>query len=212
MMYKRSATRNMARHWSKKIKDYQAKEYDDRNKIAMVDKSKSYRMMVFTHVTKNIMVKQGYYNKIGDIYDVALNISCWLLSGSGSEIGSAYGFEKLLIYNKGIQGIQALFKAMCRPFLSYDFAIKRQLVTFFILLAEFFTGTERNEIVPDKLKGNRYISYLFEDDGARIENIKMLAGIIRDELENETDRTVFLDNYILEGLADMGSTYIMRIE
>lgn len=210
MMYKRSATRNMARHWSKKIKDYQDKEYDDRNKIAMVDKSKSYRMMVFTHVTKNIMVKQGYYNKIGDIYDVALNISCWLLSGSGSEIGSAYGFEKLLIYNKGIQGIQALFKAMCRPFLSYDFAIKRQLVTFFILLAEFFTGTERNEIVPDKLKGNRYISYLFEDDGARIENIKMLAGIIRDELENETDRTVFLDNYILEGLADMGSTYIMR--
>ncbi len=210
-MYKRSATRNMAHHWSMKIKDYQKKEYDDRSKIAIIDKTRSYRMMVFTHITKNIMLKQGHYNKIGDIYDVALNMSCWLLSDSVNQLGNAYGFEKLLIYNKGIYGIQAFFKTMCRPFLSYDFAIKRQLFTFFILLAEFFIGTDAEEIVPDKLRENRYISYLFENSGVRLENIKTLVRLIQDELKKEKmSRVEFLDNYILESLTDMGSTYIMR--
>ena len=210
-MFKRSATRNMAHYWSEKLRDYEKKEYDNKDKIAKIDKKKSYRMLVFSHVMQNIMIKQECYSQLGDAYDAIINVSCWLLKENDLDQGNAYGFEKLLIDNRGLDGIYALFKTISRPFITYDFAMKRQFFTFFILLAEFFVGTEKNEILHEDLKKNKYLSYLFEHEEFRIEKTQKLSALIVKELDKrEINKLDFLSKYILECLTDMGSTYVMR--
>ena len=210
-MYKRSGTRNMARHWSVKMQDYQKKEYDNRDKIARIDKEKSYRMLVFSHAMQNIIVKQEHYGKLGDAYDALMDVSCWLLSEKDNEVGYTYGFDNLLFQHKGIEGICALFKTICRPFLSYDFTLRRQFFTFFILLAELFIETEENDIVPESLEEKNHISFLFEHDWSRIRNAKNLVELIKQELDKQKESKLeFLHKYILESLTDMGSNYVMR--
>ncbi|MCH5264761.1 MAG: hypothetical protein J1F02_02600 [Lachnospiraceae bacterium] len=210
-MFKRSATRNMAHHWSEKIKDYKKKEYDNRSKISQISKKKSYYMLAFSHVMQNIMVKQGRCSKLGEAYDVVLNVAGWLIRNKDIQFGNAYGFEKLLLQNKGILGIQALFKTICRPFFSYDFTIKRQFYTFFILLAELFMGMDKNKVVPKCLEKKGNISYLFEKEGLRLENTEILVKLIKSNLyEKKISELEFFQRYILEGLTDMGSTYVMR--
>lgn len=210
-MFKRSATRNIAHYWSEKMRDYQKKEYDNRSKIALIDKKKSFRMLLFSHVMQNIMIKQERYSQLGDAYDAVMNVSCWLLSNEDSNQGEAYGFEKLLVHNRGFEGICALFKTICRPFLSYDFMMKRQFFTFFILLAELLMGTEEDEIISVDLKKDNYVSYLFDKEKFRVKNAQRLVSLIKMELAGqEISKLEFLRRYVLECLTDLGSTYVMR--
>lgn len=210
-MFKRSATRNMAHYWSEKMRDYQKKAYDNRSKIALIDKKKSFRMLLFSHVMQNIMIKQERYGQLGDAYDAVMNVSCWLLSDEDSDQGTAYGFEKLLAHNRGFDGICSLFKTICRPFLSYDFMMKRQFFNLFILLAELLMGAKEDKIVPADLEKDGYVSYLFDKEGRRVANAQKLVSLIKMELDRQKiSRLEFLRRYVLECLTDMGSNYVMR--
>lgn len=210
-MFKRSATRNMAHYWSEKMQDYQKKEYDNRSKIALIDKKKSFRMLLFSHVMQNIMIKQERYGQLGDAYDAAMNVSCWLLNDKDSDQETAYGFERLLAHNRGLNGICSLFKTLCRPFLSYDFMMKRQFFTLFILLAELLMGAKEDKIVPADLEKDDYVSYLFDKERQRVKNAQKLVSLLEMELDRQKiSRLEFLRRYVLECLTDMGSNYVMR--
>ena len=110
-----------------------------------------------------------------------------------------------------MKGIKALMKTMCRPYFSYDFKIKRQVYTFFIYLAELIVGVKSEEILPEELEKNPHISFLTKND--RIAKTELLAEKIKQNIiETGESELSFLQNYILEGLVDMNSTYVMRLQ
>lgn len=211
IMYKRSATKSMAFYWSQKLNDYRKKAYDSREDIAEIDKEKSYRMLLFAHVLQNVIVKQGRCYDMGCIYDVMLNMSLWLLKEDGYGKECAYGYSKFLSEMRNMDGIRALMKTMCRPFFSFDFKIKRQAYTFFIYLAELMAGGKREDILPKQLEKNSRISFLANN--GRITKTETLAEKIKQNMaENGESQLKFLQDFILEGLTDMNSTYVMRIQ
>ena len=208
-LYKRSATRNMASYWYRKMHEYRKKAYDNKAEIDLIDKEKSYAMLLLSHILQNTIVKQGNCYNLGDCFDVVLNISLWLLNVDGTEDGDIYSCNKFLKDMRNMNGVRRLFKTVCRPFFSYDFKIKRQVYTFFIFLTELILGVESKKIIPKDFIEKKQISYLAYYD--RILKMEKLADWIRKTLitqkESELD---FLKDYLLEGLTDMGSTYSMR--
>lgn len=210
-MYKRSATKNMALYWSKKLNDYRKKAYDNREDIAGINKEKSYRMLMFAHILQNVIVKQGNCYDMGHTYDIMLNMSLWLLKENEFGKEYAYGYDVFLNDMRNMDGVRTLLKTMCRPFFTYDFKIKRQTYTFFIYLAELMLGEKSDVILPENLERNSHISFLEKNN--RIEKTEALAEKIRQNLEQrEESELVFLRDFILEGLTDMSSTYLMRLQ
>lgn len=211
IMYKRSATKSMAFHWSQKLNDYRKKAYDSREDIAEINKEKSYRMLLFAHVLQNVIVKQGRCYDMGNAYDVMLNMSLWLLQEHENGEEGAYGYSMFLGGMRNMQGIRALMKTICRPFFSFDFKIKRQAYTFFIYLAELMIGGKSKEILPEQLENNPHISFLAQN--SRIAKTEMLVEKIKQNLAKSGEsELIFLQDIILEGLTDMNSTYVMRIQ
>lgn len=210
-LYKRSATRNMAIYWFGKLKDYRKKPYDNRNEMLSIESSKSYRMLLFSHVLQNVIVKQGNCYTLGDVYDIVLNFSLWLLKVDGYEDQAAYGYKKYLENMRNIDGVCILLKTICRPFFAYDFKIKRQVYTFFIFLAELILGEKSGCIFPKNLEKKENVAYLLEND--RISKMDVLVEYIKKRITEEKKSELdFLKDYLLEGLTDMGSTYVMRMQ
>lgn len=210
-MFKRSATKSMASYWMKKRYSYEKKEYDNREKMVNMYGEESYQMFIFSHVMQNALIKQKNFSKMGDAYDVILNISSWILDNEANKDRNAYGFEKLLIEEKGLNGVQALLKTICRPFISYDFTIKRQCYTFMILLSELFIGEKIDNIVPECLQNTGHIDFLYAKNKQRVKEIEKLVEHLQQHLEiNKKNKLVFFQKYILKGLTDLSSTYIMR--
>lgn len=211
-MYKRSATKNMSLHWSKKINDYRKKAYDNRKDISKIEKEKSYQRLLFAHVLQNVIVKQGNCHDIGYVYDVMVNLSLWLLQEDGYEDNRcAYGYHEFLTCLRNMDGIRTLLKTICRPFFSYDFKVKGQAYTFYIFLAELMLGMEREAILPSNLERNIHLSFLIENN--RIRKTEILAEKIKKCLiEERKSELSFLRDVILEGLTDMNSTYAMRLQ
>ncbi|MDE7424685.1 MAG: hypothetical protein K2N51_13525 [Lachnospiraceae bacterium] len=210
-LYKRSATRNMATYWFGKFKDYRKKPYDNKNEMLSIESSKSYRMLLFSHVLQNVVVKQGNCYTLGDVYDIVLNLSLWLLKVDDYEDKAAYGYKKYLEDMRNMDGVCTLLKTICRPFFSYDFKIKRQVYTFFIFLAELILGEKSSCIFPKNLEIKENIGYLLDND--RISKMDVLAKYIEKRITEEKKSELdFLKDYLLEGLTDMGSTYAMRMQ
>lgn len=212
LMYKRSATKSMAFYWSQKLNDYRKKAYDSREDIAEINKEKSYRMLLFAHVLQNVIVKEGNCYDLGNAYDVIVSMALWLLQKDEHGKKCTYDdyYNEFLSEMRNMDGISALLKTICRPFFSFDFKIKRQAYTFFIYLAELMVGGKSEEILPKQLEENPNISYLWENN--RISKTEMLVERIKQSIdENGESELKFLKDYILEGLTDMNSTYVMRI-
>lgn len=200
-LLKRSATQNMAQYWAGKVKSYKKKNYDDRGKTVEINRNKSYRMLLFSHIVQNIIKIQRNYEEQGRVFDILMNVSNWLLNQEG---GDAYGFGELLENQKNIEGLQTLFKVVSRPFLTYEFAIKRQVFVFFILMAEIFMGNS-----PEETKNYN----TFVNKKEKHEQMECLVKCIKNILkEKRISQLEFLSRHILECLTDMRSTYIMRKE
>ena len=208
-LYKRSATRNMATYWFWKLKDYRKKAYDNKKEMASISSEKSYRMLLFSHLLQNIIVKSGNCYMLGEVYDIILNLSLWLLKVDECADKHAYGYERYLKSIQNMDGVRMLLKTICRPFFSYDFKIKRQAYTFFIFLTELILDEKSDSIVPEIFREKENIAYLFNNN--RIIKMEALAENIRKKFSDE-DEVDFLKDYLLEGLTDMGSTYAMRMQ
>lgn len=210
-LYKRSATRKMSCYWSDKLSHYAKKAYDNKKQMETIDKEKSYRMLLFSHILQNTMIKMGNCYVLGDAFDVMLNIALWLLKAEKYMPENIYGYDIFLNDMRNMDGLHMLLKTICRPFFTYDFKIKRQAYTFFIFLTELMLHGKSEEIIPKDAERNSALSYLA--DNGRIQKMEALAVQIREkQLEEQKSELDFLKDYLLEGLTDMGSTYLMRMQ
>lgn len=211
-MFKRSATRNSAEYWADKLKHYEKIAYDDPDKMEEIYKTESFQRLVVSHMLQNVIVNNGNSVVLGIAYDILLNIGLWMLSDvkewreysdlSGEE-RRLYGYDKLLTDIRGIEGFQIVLKVICRPFFSYDFKIRLQVLTFYLFLTELFLGGNIDEIIKDSEKKE------FILDKKRLEKTEKLAVKIQEKLEDRK-KLDFLQKYLFEGLTDIGSTYLMR--
>lgn len=214
-MFKRSATKKLASYWAQKMIDYRSVPYDDRKAMRKLGEPKAYYRLVISHILQNVIIKSGKNCDLGSAYDVFLNLCSWMLTAKkewnaktnlDADAKQMYGYGYLLEDMRGIDGVKDMIKALCRPFFSYEYKFKSQVFTFVIFLTECILGERAETIMGDRSESRK--NFLFDNDrGARTE---VLAIDILKNLENKDEKIDFLQNCLLEGLADMGSTYLMR--
>lgn len=201
---KRSATRSHSIYWTEKSKTYQKIAYDDRKKMDAIDKENAFHRLLVSHVLQNIIIKKGNTVCVGETYDVLLDICEWFLKVNNNTFD---GFDILLKEVRGIEGIKILIKTICRPFFSFDSKIRMQVLTLLVTMAErLMSGIEIE--IPLKKENDTSKKFLYEKD--RIHRTKELVRKMRESL-GEENLIDFLMTYLMEGLTDMGSTYLMRL-
>ena len=206
-MYKRSPTRTLAAYWYRKQEEYKKKAYDDRSQMAKINLEESFQMLLMAHVLQNTLVKSKYLCNMGEMYDVFLDLSLWMLDKN--KKGNCYGYEELLGDMRNLNGIKVLLKNMCRPFLTFDFIMRRQSYIFYIFLTELMLGENVTDIVPQYDAESTNIEFLYHHD--RINRTKLVADKLREVLEESHCKSlIFISEYLLAGLTDLGSTYLMR--
>lgn len=203
-MFKRSATRSQAEHWAVKLYDYRKIRFDDLNELEKISRKQSYNRMITYHMLQNVIVKDGRTATVGDAYDVLLDMMEWFLSTK--KHGNIYGYQKLFDEMDKLEGVKNILKIVCRPFFSFDYKIKLQVLTLYVFLTEYLLDTPIGQILYDKNKNEIRKVFLYECK--RKERTLKLARDIKSCLKS--DVIDFISEYMFEGLTEMGSTYLMR--
>ncbi len=205
-LFKRSTTRIQAECWAKELYDYRKIAFDNLNEIENINRKQSFNFMMIYHVLQNVIVKNGNVYSIGDTYEVLLNLMEYFLS-NGKE-GDIYGYNLLFDGIDGLEGVKNILKIICRPFFTFDYKIKLQVLTLYILFAECLLGTKESQILGENDEQIRRKDFLYEED-RKTRTINMVKEI-KARLQTPSDELEFLSDYLFEGLTEMGSTYLMR--
>lgn len=214
-LLKRSATYNIAKHWENKAKKYLVQPYNQHARTGENKDDKAFRKLVLAHITQNVLFHDNAYFRIGDIYDSILTIIAELLSVP-SSLNVSFQYDLLMreIRKKdGVEPLEDFLKLISRPFFSFDFKIRLQVLTFMLIFVEFLIDKETFsvKVLKDniKLKDNLYKTFLFE--GERIEETFRLLQIIQEKYLNTKDRQIaFIQDCLLDNLVELRSTYLMR--
>lgn len=205
-LFKRSTTRVQAEYWAKELYNHRKIAFDNLNEIEKIDRKQSFNFMMIYHVLQNVIVNNGYGYFIGDAYEVLLNLMEWFLSNG--QKGDIYGYNVLFNGIDGIEGVKNILKIICRPFFTFDYKIKLQVLSLYILFAECLLGVEESLILNKNDEQTGQKDFLFEAD--RIERTVDLIKEIKICLQNSFNELEFMSDYLFEGLTEMGSTYLMR--
>lgn len=205
-LFKRSTTRVQAEYWAKELYNHRKIAFDNLNAIGEINRKQSFNYMMVYHMLQNVIVKNGYVYSMGDVYEVLLNVMEWFLSNG--EKGDIYGYNLLFDGIDGVEGVKNILKIICRPFFIFDYKIKLQVLTLYVVLAESLLGTEESQILDKRVQQNSRKLFLYEEDRvARTLNIIKEIKVCIATCSNEVE---FLSDYLFEGLTELGSTYLMR--
>ena len=216
-LFKRSSTKELANYWA--IKNYSLRSIDFDNSVELKEykENLSYERLVFSHIAQNVIFKDNDSFNESTIFNSILSILLCVLGVkiknnsrrkqiSFDEIGNEEliktqksimkKFGKLFIFEdkeKKLLFLEAFLKVVSRPFFTFDFKVRSQVLRLFLILTETFMGNE-NVILEDK---------------------DILIGInkkIYKLLGSRYSKVEFLQDYLIEPLADMKSTFLLRKE
>ncbi|MCD8014456.1 MAG: hypothetical protein LUG99_15020 [Lachnospiraceae bacterium] len=205
-MFKCSATKHQAEHWAKKMDDYKEVQYDDLQSLRMIDRDKSYHRITIYHMLQNTIIKNGQAYTVGNAYDVLLDLMEWFLSGGAK--GNIHGYRDLFSGLEGADSVNHILKVISRPFFSYDYKIRLQVQTLYIFLTESFMGNVRENMGSFDESAQNAKSFLYEAD--RVARTDCLVQSIKKNLPSASSELRFVEEYLMEGLSELGSTYFMR--
>ncbi len=214
-LLKRSATQNIARYWHVKANQYSVCRYNKHTCIGAESDDRAFRKLVLSHITQNVLFHDNTYFEVGDIYDSILAIIAEVLGvQSHLSVSFQYGLLMTEVRKDGdLEALKDFLKLIARPFLSFDFKVRLQVLTFMLIFAEFLINGE--EFGADALKeldalhSNPYKAFLF--DGIRIEETFRLLQIIKDKYLNTKDLQIdFIQDCLIDNLVELRSTYMMR--
>lgn len=227
LFFKRSATTEISRYWNKKKYDYRTIPFDKYTQDTMGIKlsEKGYFRMLSSHYAKSrININENLQDDIFDIISLFTDLEKYsqkMISGDivrNPQAQSSIDFfesEKIspiycCVFNGNTQtAIKAFLKVLCRPFFSYGKNYRQAILDIFLILAESFLCPH----FDDKLNNQSQIistnkPYLNDSSvrNAMYNLIKFLKGMFSSE-----EKIDFIQKYLMEGLTDLRSNYIIRL-
>lgn len=210
-LFKRSSTNHIAAYWSNKITDFESIPYDDKEKIKLYQTEQAYQGLLISHVTQNTIFVDNSYFEYGDVYDSVMAIAFRILGCNVNELNKRVNipYDTLMGEVQGIDSIFMFLKIVSRPFFSFDFKVKLQVLTLLIALTEILMGNEKQikEYQCETETVKLYKGFLMEKN--RIALTVRLGKLILDRLET-SKKIEFIQKCLMRCLTDMRSTYLLR--
>lgn len=217
-LLKRSATRNIANYWSDKAQRYTVQGYSKYAPVPNpVARDKAFHKLVLSHITQNVFFNDNEYFNLGNIYDSILTILAKIL-GLEPAFGINFQYDLLmqeLRQDGDLELLKDFLKLVSRPFFSFDFKLKLQVLTLLLIFAEFLASD--GDLSPqtieesDTLRSSPYKAFLFEK-GRITETFRLLKAVKIKYLPTKEYQIDFFRDCILDGLVELRSTYMMRKE
>ncbi len=208
-LFKRSATRNIEKYWSNKIRSYVPVRYDERKKVKNFQTKDAYKRLVISHIAQNVIFNDNNSYEIGMAYDSILVLALKLCNKKEKIREIEFYYNNLISEVEGIEDIGKFFKIISRPFFSFDFKIKLQVLTLIICLAELLLGNQENLINYEWDSENSHILKKFLIENNRISKTIKLWRYLSNEM-TEKSKLIFLQEVLIECMTDMKSTYLLR--
>jgi hypothetical protein len=206
-LFKRSSTRSFTNYWIKKAGSHQHVMFDDTEKINEQSKEKAFVRMLLTHVIENFIKKYGASREMLDrLFNLILDESMKELrcdTDENKKITIIHDNEETALVKVAFKALSSdkkrkkeekivdllehLIKLLSRPFLSYNFDLKKHVLSFIINICESVLKEGTHGGIAGKVK-----DVLVKADPERV---KLLD---------------FIKNCLFESLADMKSTYLLR--
>jgi hypothetical protein len=196
-LFKRSSTRSFANYWIKKAGSHDTVMFDNINEITKHGGKKAFVRMLLTHVIENLLKRYGASGEMLDrlfnlILDESMKQRCdkddeetVLVKEAFGALSSAEKKEKE--EEKIVDLLEHSIKLLSRPFISYNFDLKKLILSFIIKTCESVLEDGSHDEIAEKIKDVL--------DKAAPKKIKLLH---------------FVKNCLFEALADMKSTYLLR--
>lgn len=227
-LFKRSSTRELANYWSAKNYALRSMDYDNTGELKKIIDNNALERLIVSHIAQNVFFqgsnndKEHIYNSILALFYCVLDISDdpkklqeqytmddFKLQSSVDKIKNEYNIIFNGLFSDPVGGIrkrcefaQLLLKVLSRPFFTYDFKVRHQVMRFFLILTEsFLTINEEGKLLEiDVTKKEEQLS------------INVINKIVEMLSDNETNLIRFIQDNLIEPLADMRSTYLIRKE
>lgn len=214
-LLKRSATQNIAKHWYAKSIQYTVQRYNKHARTLPKSDDRAFSKLVLSHITQNVFFNDNDYFKVGDIYDSILAMLAAILDDQ-SRLNVTFQYSMLMAEvrrNGDLEPLKDFLKLIARPFFSFDFKVRLQVLTFVLIFSEYLLGEESfNENALRKRIAqcnSPYKSFLLE--GTRIEETFRLLRIIKDKHLNTKNLQIdFIQECLIDDLVELRSTYMMR--
>lgn len=197
LFYKRASTSAMAEYWDNKQYNYRTisfDKYDDKEKIRQ-----GYIRMLCSHYAKsNLNITEDMVSSICNIINLMLKLK--------EDKTTSPIYNKVLLKDRK-RALQAYLKVLVRPFFSYGRIYRQAIIDLLLLMAEYFL----NPNFGKQLDNNREISKkkIYMNDEHLCKQVLLLCHFI-ERIIPQNERIGFIQRYILEGLTDLRSNYIIR--
>lgn len=258
-LFKRSSSRIMASYWANKYKHFKAVEYDNLDAIeAGKVESNAYERLILSHISQNYIFYYGISTREkGQYYDCILLLFESILNYSTSSdydrmlLNNNFFFKCLLtsiiepipkdiqrnnkkyrseyIKNSKLKNAELLLKLLARPFFSFDYSFKVQMLSFVLIIAECYLSNYSDDKIISYNKNQNNIEWKTEPqilydmipekdvhkcflrNNKRIERtVEIAKKLMEYHIYKPTLLSYFLKNILFEAIADMNSTYLLR--
>ena len=227
LFFKRSSTAAISGYWEKKQHNYKEVSFD---KYTQLDDwrqkaNQGYLRALCSHYAKeHLIISEDYKESILGI--IALLSDVIKIGKRNIDIDKAIPLEDeeninyfeserlspiyCCVFRRDIlTTIKAYLKILCRPFFSYGKIYRQIILDFFLIMSQSFL----EPTFDDKLlNGDEKISVVKEylnDLGLRKEMAE-LCTFLKENIASAKERRDFAREYLLEGLTDLRSNYIIR--
>ena len=225
LFFKRSSTKDISQYWDKKQYDYKAVAFD---KYAQSEEyhrqnEQGYLRLLCSHYAKeHLGVSQDYKKSILGIIRLMSDI---IVIGK-KEIEEAMPLEKedaiayfesesispiycCVFRKRELEAIKAYLKILCRPFFSYGKIYRQAILDFFLLISESFLNPEFDTVLLDEKQDISSVKGYLNDIELR-RKTAYLCMYLKEKIPLPKNRIRFIQRYLMEGLTDLRSNYIIR--
>lgn len=215
-LLKRSATRNIANYWADKAHRYTVQGYSKYASVHNIaNRDKAFHKLILSHITQNVFFNDNEYFNLGNIYDSILTVLAEIL-GEEPVLGVSFQYDLLmqeLRQDGELELLKDFLKLISRPFFSFDFKVKLQVLTLLLIFSEFLVsdGDLSSQMLEESetLRSSSYKAFLFEK-GRIDETFRLLKTVKTTYLHSKEYQINFFRDCLLDSLVELRSTYMMR--
>ena len=201
--YRRSSTKSMSEYWNSKLYEYREKSFDECDNREE-DNHNGYFRMLCSHVAGDVykyrMTSEELFSEITGFFEKLFK-----------DKFETPIYEELKKDENIKDAIRAFLKVLVRPFFSFGKNYRQCIHDFFLFLTECFVNHEFLESV----KGNRIESNIVCNTKSLLNNshnqkrLLKIYKLINNQYKGES-RGQFVVDYLIEGLTDLRSNYVIR--